>query len=97
MSPYWILYLELSPRKLQAGIFWFHRPGVHPDNATTRAAKSKSGRGQPHSKTLREELECAKIRKVLECGCPLPLSLGPRHRRDGTGMRCRGAARVSSL
>src|SRR5439155_14371354 len=27
----------------------------------------------PHSKTLRDELECAKVRQVLECGSPLPL------------------------
>ena len=29
--------------------------------------------GQPHSKTLRADPEQSKIRRVLECGCPLPL------------------------
>src|ERR1043166_1710671 len=33
----------------------------------------ESGRGQPHSKTLRENLRPRKFRMVLECGCPLPL------------------------
>ena len=34
----------------------------------------KSGRGQPHSKTLRREQRAEKRGSVLECGCPLPLS-----------------------
>src|SRR2546425_8894595 len=34
----------------------------------------KSGRGQPHSKTLARGAKSRCIRQVLECGCPLPLS-----------------------
>ncbi len=34
---------------------------------------SKSGRGQPHSKTLARALAYYSFRKVWECGCPLPL------------------------
>jgi hypothetical protein len=33
----------------------------------------KSGRGQPHSKTLARFSARCFFRKVLECGCPLPL------------------------
>jgi hypothetical protein len=35
--------------------------------------RHKSGRGQPHSKTLARIRGRNYIRKVLECGCPLPL------------------------
>ena len=35
---------------------------------------SQSGRGQPHSKTLREVRHVGGRASVLECGCPLPLS-----------------------
>jgi len=34
----------------------------------------ESGRGQPHSKTLRNKQGAEKRASVLECGCPLPLS-----------------------
>ena len=34
----------------------------------------KSGRGLPHSKTLPRFSARGSFRKVLECGCPLPLS-----------------------
>src|SRR5438876_5974630 len=40
-------------------------------------AVRKSGRGQPHSKTLRKHPGCVARASVLECGCPLPLSLEP--------------------
>src|SRR5438046_2165587 len=43
------------------------------DTATVVPWTGESGRGLPHSKTLRDELECAKVRQVLECGSPLPL------------------------
>jgi hypothetical protein len=33
----------------------------------------ESGRGQPHSKTLRKKQRAEKRASVLECGCPLPL------------------------
>src|SRR6266704_3222757 len=33
----------------------------------------ESGRGQPHSKTLRTEPRAIHRASVLECGCPLPL------------------------
>ena len=35
----------------------------------------ESGRGLPHSKTLPRFLARCSFRKVLECGCPLPLWL----------------------
>ena len=35
---------------------------------------SQSGRGQPHSKTLRDVRHVGERASVLECGCPLPLS-----------------------
>jgi len=35
----------------------------------------ESGRGQPHPKTLSRRLARNFFRKVLECGCPLPLFL----------------------
>jgi SH3 domain-containing YSC84-like protein 1 len=35
----------------------------------------KSGRGQPHSKTLTRPITRHSFREVLECRCPLPLSL----------------------
>jgi hypothetical protein len=34
---------------------------------------SHSGRGQPHSKTLRDVRHVGERASVLECGCPLPL------------------------
>jgi hypothetical protein len=34
---------------------------------------SKSGRGQPHSKTLPRYPDAQEVAKLLECGCPLPL------------------------
>jgi hypothetical protein len=37
----------------------------------------QSGKGQPHSKTLLRRIACDFFREVLECGCPLPLSLLP--------------------
>src|SRR5437867_2934636 len=37
----------------------------------------ESGRGQPHSKTSRRHPGCVARASVLECGCPLPLSLEP--------------------
>src|SRR5436309_3663196 len=40
-------------------------------------AVRKSGRGQPHSKTSRKHSGCVARASVLECGCPLPLSLEP--------------------
>jgi hypothetical protein len=43
--------------------------------------RSKSGRGQPHSKTLSRWIACQSFREVLECGCPLPLSLLPNEAR----------------
>jgi hypothetical protein len=33
----------------------------------------ESGRGQPHSKTLRKKQRAEKRASILECGCPLPL------------------------
>src|SRR5438034_9860510 len=41
--------------------------------SVTFSASSESGRGKPHSKTLRDTPTLAKFRQVLECGCPLPL------------------------
>ena len=35
---------------------------------------SQSGRGQPHSRTLRDVRHVGARASVLECGCPLPLS-----------------------
>jgi hypothetical protein len=35
----------------------------------------KSGRGQPHSKTLSRRIARPSFREVLECGCPLPLCI----------------------
>jgi len=35
---------------------------------------AQSGRGQPHSRTLSRRIMHQYLRKVLECGCPLPLS-----------------------
>ncbi len=35
----------------------------------------KSGRGQPHSRTLSRVIGAHYFRQVLECGCPLPLWL----------------------
>src|SRR5947209_5640774 len=37
--------------------------------------RSQSGRGQPHSKTLSRPIARCSVREVLECGCPLPLSV----------------------
>jgi len=37
----------------------------------------KSGRGQPHSKTLARLSTHLFIREVVECGSPMPLSLLP--------------------
>src|SRR2546427_4901148 len=39
------------------------------------SGSSESGRGQPHSKTLARATQPGCFRKVLECGCPLPLFL----------------------
>src|SRR5262249_42642708 len=39
------------------------------------ANRGQSGRGQPHSKTLTRRIARHSLREVLECGCPLPLSL----------------------
>jgi hypothetical protein len=39
----------------------------------TRVVEKESGRGQPHSKTLARFRKWRYLRKVLECGCPLPL------------------------
>src|SRR6267154_1527439 len=39
----------------------------------------KSGRGQPHSKTLARIPARNSIREVLECGCPLPLFRSTLH------------------
>ena len=47
---------------------------AHLDTTTTGAMRSKSGTGLPHSKTLRDDLDCAKFRQVLECGSPVLLS-----------------------
>src|SRR5437870_2625251 len=48
----------------------------------------QSGRGQPHSKTLARLLACHSVREVLECGCPLPLSLpDPSCPRSHSGSR----------
>src|SRR5438874_10791305 len=41
--------------------------------APTINRRNESGRGQPHSKTLRKEWHAGKRASVLECGCPLPL------------------------
>ena len=49
------------------------------------AVRSESGRGQPHSKTLRKEQRADERGSVLDCGCPLPLSRIPRT----LTMRCR--------
>jgi hypothetical protein len=38
-----------------------------------RQTELQSGRGLPHSKTLREVLTPWKVRQLLECGSPLPL------------------------
>src|SRR5205823_6058922 len=46
-----------------------HKPRFRPSMAR------ESGGGGPHSKTLREAVERANIRQVLECGCPPPLLL----------------------
>ena len=42
--------------------------------------QSQSGRGQPHSKTLRDFESLGARVSVLECGCPLPL-FSPRERQ----------------
>ena len=42
---------------------------------TSTVPAPKSGRGQPHSKTLARPPTPWKSRGVLECGCPLPLWL----------------------
>src|SRR5207245_7895001 len=47
--------------------------GVRLKVPVTPRGSSESGRGQPHSKTLRADSEISNIRQVLECGCPLPL------------------------
>ena len=56
-----------------------HLPHVRGAVKSVRAARlrTKSGRGQPHSKTLARSHGRLYLREVLECGCPLPLSLGP--------------------
>src|ERR1051326_4110822 len=41
-----------------------------------RKSSIESGRGQPHSKTLRIARRMEKRASVLECGCPLPLFVG---------------------
>ena len=46
--------------------------------------RGQSGRGQPHSKTSRKERHANRRDSVLECGCPLPLSL-LAHARAGIG------------
>ena len=46
-----------------------------------QSQRYESGRGQPHSRTLRADSELSNIRQVLECG-PLPLSLEPRGMTD---------------
>ena len=55
--------------------------------SVTGAGSSESGRGQPHSTTLRRPKRPGARASVLECGCPLPLSIhrkvstrAPRHR-----------------
>jgi glycerophosphoryl diester phosphodiesterase len=55
-------------RALYDGPFWSKSL-----NAMAKRA-IKSGRGQPHSKTIRNFLGLKFSRSVLECGCPLPLS-----------------------
>ena len=47
--------------------------GVRLKVSVTPRGLSESGRGQPHSKTLRADSDISNIRQVLECGCPLPL------------------------
>src|SRR6266436_6390442 len=44
--------------------------------------RHKSGRGQPHSKTLARRLTCCSLREVLECGCPLPLFMNRKIATD---------------
>jgi hypothetical protein len=46
----------------------------HASQAGLKQPIGKSGRGQPHSKTLPRLMERKILRQVLECGCPLPLS-----------------------
>src|SRR5215831_15077996 len=47
-----------------------HRPRLRSGSEVPE----KSGRGQPHSKTLARRIARHSFREVLECGCPLPLS-----------------------
>jgi len=65
-----------------------HLQGVEPANRNAGAVLNKtvcwknvdhvmcdiSGRGQPHSKTWRNQWPAKERASVLECGCPLPLS-----------------------
>jgi len=45
------------------------------NNCSLPTNGGQSGRGQPHSKSLRKESRAIRRDSVLECGCPLPLSL----------------------
>jgi hypothetical protein len=49
------------------------KPGLHTGELPTN--ETESGIGLPHSKTLSRQRARHLFREVLECGCPLPLSL----------------------
>src|ERR1051326_3843462 len=44
-----------------------------PAPASARTREKKSGMGLPHSRTLARVFESFSLRKVLECGSPMPL------------------------
>src|SRR5437764_306390 len=53
------------------------RRGVRLKLSRTGTRRGESGRGQPHSTTLRDICCASQFREVVECGCPLPLSIKP--------------------
>jgi len=73
---------EMAQTFIDAGCDYIICPGLvesvakvaDANNMLARLAGSdESGRGQPHSKTLSRRIARHFFRKVLECGCPLPL------------------------
>jgi protein ImuB len=62
---------EWDVQTSDGNLYRIFRPAGETDD---HDSSPQSGRGQLHSKTLRELEAPEKFRQVLECGCPLPLS-----------------------